>query len=64
MVATRTAFSREVRRHAVAAGIGHEAALYLAVIDSFRAEGCEPHWRSEASSSFRLLEPPERRTSC
>jgi len=64
MIATRTALTRESRRYAQAARIGDEAARYLAVIDAFRAEGCEPHWRSESNSSFRVLQPPEVSTSC
>lgn len=64
MVATRIASSREGRLYAQAARIGDEAALYLAVINAFRAEGCEPHWRSESNSSFGLLQPPEASTSC
>ena len=64
MVATRTALGREGPGQSQAVRIGEEAQRYLAVVDAFRAAGCQPHWRSESTSSFRLLEPPERRTSC
>ena len=26
----------------------HEIMLYLAAVDAFRAEGCEPRWRAES----------------
>jgi hypothetical protein len=25
-----------------------EITLYLAAVDAFRAEGCEPHWRADS----------------
>ena len=28
----------------------HEIMLYLAAVDAFRAEGCEPRWRAESFS--------------
>lgn len=31
--------------------LADEAQLYLAVVDFFRAEGCEPQWRPEAPTS-------------
>jgi hypothetical protein len=27
--------------------VAEEAQLYLAAVEVFRAEGCEPHWRPE-----------------
>jgi hypothetical protein len=48
--------------------LAEEAQRYLAAVDAFRAEGCEPEWRSEvppAGSSFAArLEPVERRKQC
>ena len=50
-----------------------EAQRYLAVVDTFRREGCEPRWRPESrlermqlsSTPLRVLAPdPERRKSC
>jgi hypothetical protein len=29
------------------ANLANEAARYLAVVELFRAAGCEPHWRPE-----------------
>ena len=29
--------------------LAEEAQRYLAVVEFFRAEGCEPHWRPEAA---------------
>jgi hypothetical protein len=29
--------------------LAEEAQRYLEVVDFFRAEGCEPHWRPEAA---------------
>ena len=33
-----------------AGGIVREAERYLALVDVFRAEGCEPRWRSQAAA--------------
>jgi hypothetical protein len=33
-----------------------EASRYLAAVDAFRAEGCEPSWQSEGEPA-----PPKRR---
>jgi hypothetical protein len=38
--------------------VAEEAQRYLAVVEIFRAEGCEPQWRPETSS-----ERPEVTTS-
>jgi hypothetical protein len=45
--------------------LAEEAQRYLAVVEFFRAEGCEPHWRSEwpteraqpSTSPARMFEP-------
>jgi hypothetical protein len=37
--------------------LAEEAQLYLAVVDAFRAEGCEPHWRPERPMA--PIQPPE-----
>jgi hypothetical protein len=29
--------------------LAEEAQRYLAVVETFRAQGCEPHWRRETS---------------
>jgi hypothetical protein len=53
--------------------LAEEAQRYLAVVDAFRAEGCEPDWRPETwaerawlngSSTAPHLETDERRTPC
>jgi hypothetical protein len=53
--------------------VAEEAQRYLAVVDAFRAEGCEPDWRPETwaerawlngSSPSPHLETDERRTRC
>jgi hypothetical protein len=53
--------------------LAEEAQRYLAVVDVFRAEGCEPDWRPETwierawlsgSSPDVPLEPDERRKQC
>jgi hypothetical protein len=36
--------------------VAEEAQLYLAVVEVFRAEGCEPHWRSESPRATRTAE--------
>jgi hypothetical protein len=50
--------------------LAQEAQLYLAVVDLFRREGCEPHWRRETpleraalskSSPGAVKQDPERR---
>lgn len=44
--------------------LAEEAQLYLAAVDVFRAEGCEPHWRSEWLIPPRMLgrSEPEAQT--
>jgi hypothetical protein len=53
--------------------LAEEAQRYLAVVDAFRAEGCEPDWRPETwvervwlsgSSPALRVEPDERRKQC
>ena len=53
--------------------LAEEAQQYLAVVDAFRAEGCEPDWRPETwieraslngSAPAVRLEPDERRKQC
>jgi hypothetical protein len=53
--------------------VSEEAQRYLAVVETFRAEGCEPHWRRETpleraqlnnSAPRALTQIPERRKSC
>jgi hypothetical protein len=34
--------------------VAEEAQRYLAVVDAFRAEGCEPEWRSDAKTGLLL----------
>jgi hypothetical protein len=41
------------------ATVAAEAQCYLALIDLFRAEGCEPHWRVDYASE-RSARPGER----
>ena len=42
-----------------------EAQRYLAVVEVFRAEGHEPHWRPERESQTTPIQHiPERRKSC
>lgn len=31
--------------------LAEEAQRYLAVVEVFRREGCEPHWRAEAAAT-------------
>jgi hypothetical protein len=33
-----------------------EAQLYLAVVEFFRANGCEPHWRPECKSKTEVAD--------
>jgi hypothetical protein len=44
--------------------LAEEAARYLAVIDFFRREGCEPRWRpeSESGSAVRTTPAPQKST--
>jgi hypothetical protein len=53
--------------------VAEEAQRYLAVVETFRAQGCEPHWRRESSLERAQLSnsPPivstqtrKRRKSC
>jgi len=53
--------------------VAEEAQRYLAVVETFRAQGCEPRWRRESSLERAQLSnsPPsvsrqirERRKSC
>ena len=53
--------------------LAEEAQRYLAVVETFRAQGCEPHWQRETSLERLHLSnsPPnaftqihERRKSC
>jgi hypothetical protein len=53
--------------------LAEEAQRYLAVVETFRAQGCEPHWRREtplerahliSSSPSAFTQTPERRKSC
>ena len=37
-----------------------EAERYLALVDVFRAEGCEPRWRSQAAALPRARPSMER----
>jgi hypothetical protein len=36
--------------------LAEEAQLYLAVVEAFRAEGCEPHWQPESGRPARTAE--------
>jgi hypothetical protein len=38
--------------------IVEEAQRYLAVVDVFRAEGCEPHWLPEWATAPVISVPP------
>jgi hypothetical protein len=45
--------------------LAEEVQRYLAVVEFFRAEGCEPHWRSERDPNAPVdKHVPERRKSC
>jgi hypothetical protein len=45
--------------------LAEEAQRYLAVVDAFRAEGCEPEWRPETLVEPVVhLEPDERMKQC
>jgi hypothetical protein len=40
--------------------LAEEAQLYLAVVEVFRREGCEPHWRAETwTRHVRSADSPE-----
>jgi hypothetical protein len=40
--------------------LAEEAQLYLAVVEVFRREGCEPHWRAETwTRRVRSADSPE-----
>lgn len=43
--------------------LAEEAQRYLAVVETFRAGGCEPHWRRETSLDRGQLSNPSRRAS-
>jgi hypothetical protein len=43
-----------------ATALAEEAQRYLALVDLFRAEGCEPHWRDERLVRRALRLPNER----
>jgi hypothetical protein len=38
--------------------LAEEAQRYLAVVDFFRAEGCDPHWRREGWAGRAELNGP------
>jgi hypothetical protein len=38
--------------------LAEEAQRYLAVVETFRAQGCEPHWRRETSHERAWLSSP------
>jgi len=45
--------------------LAEEAERYLAVVEFFRAQGCEPHWRPERLQNRPVTQQvPERRKSC
>jgi hypothetical protein len=45
--------------------LAEEVQRYLAVVEFFRAEGCEPHWRPERDPNAPVdKHVPERRKSC
>jgi hypothetical protein len=45
--------------------LADEAQLYLAVVELFRAQGCEPHWRPESDLNAQVQKQVlERRKSC
>ena len=49
----------------VTGAFAEEAARYLAVIDFFRREGCEPRWRAESdpdSAATRTAPTPQKST--
>jgi hypothetical protein len=35
-----------------------EVELYLAVVEVFRGEGCDPHWSAEPETPVRAVEAP------
>lgn len=41
--------------------VAEEAQRYLAVVEVFRAEGCEPHWRPEQTPSPPATQPVAER---
>lgn len=41
--------------------LAQEAQRYLAVVEFFRAQGCEPHWRPEPQDRPVPQQVPERR---
>jgi len=43
--------------------LAEEAQRYLNVVETFRAEGCEPHWRRETSLERGQLSNSSRRAS-
>jgi hypothetical protein len=43
--------------------LAEEAERYLAVVEFFRAEGCEPHWRREMSLEQAQLNKPSSTAS-
>jgi hypothetical protein len=45
--------------------VAEEAQRYLAVVEFFRAVGCEPHWRPERDPKAAAdKHVPERRKAC
>jgi hypothetical protein len=40
--------------------LAEEAQRYLAVVELFRREGCEPHWRPETSAEQVLVSKSAR----
>jgi hypothetical protein len=42
--------------------LAEEAQRYLAVVETFRAQGCEPHWRRETSHERACLSNPSPST--
>jgi hypothetical protein len=53
--------------------IAEEAQRYLEVVEFFRSQGCEPHWRPEPqigrprprrAAHARAFDPAERRKGC
>ena len=44
----------------VASVLAREAQRYLAVVEAFRREGCEPHWRPERHAFAQPLERSKR----
>lgn len=48
---------RRITRPSCAGNIVCEAERYLALVDVFRAEGCEPRWRAEPHLRAAALRP-------